>query len=236
MGIAKNRVLVGGIGLVAAAAVLVGCSDDKGTSSSSSTAAKGSGTSQVAPGVSTGGSTSVKVEGQDLAGVDLNSVTCVKAGGKINVASGSAGGQQGLGVVMTDEATPKVESVALVVDGNALAVASMGGASTGSADVAVDGNNYTITGDAVGADMKNPMSGMITKKFENMVPGSGRATGGAAGVPYTPPASASPAPFALHVPGTRLMMQPCRSPVTWSGPASSPSPMTRWPPRSSCSR
>jgi ipoprotein LpqH len=67
---------------------------------------------------------------------------------------------------MTDEATPKVESVALVVDGNALAVASMGGASTGSADVAVDGNSYTITGDAVGADMKNPMSGMISKKFE----------------------------------------------------------------------
>jgi lipoprotein LpqH len=162
MGIAKNRVLVGGIGLVAAAAVLVGCSADKGTSSSSSSAAKGSGTSQV----STGGSTSVKVEGQDLAGVDLNSVTCVKAGGKINVASGSAGGQQGLGVVMTDEASPKVESVALVVDGNALAVSSMGGASTGSADVAVDGKNYTITGDAVGADMKNPMSGMITKKFE----------------------------------------------------------------------
>ena len=162
MGIAKNRVLVGGIGLIAAAAVLVGCSDDKGTSSSSSTAAKGTGTSQV----STGGSTSVKVEGQDLAGVDLNSVTCVKAGGKINVASGSAGGQQGLGVVMTDEATPKVESVALVVDGNALAVASMGGASTGSADVAVDGSNYTITGEAVGADMKNPMAGMITKKFE----------------------------------------------------------------------
>jgi ipoprotein LpqH len=88
MGIAKNRVLVGGIGLVAAAAVLVGCSDSKATSPSSSTAAKGSGTSQV----STGGSTSVKVEGQDLAGVDLNSVTCVKSAGKINVASGSAGG------------------------------------------------------------------------------------------------------------------------------------------------
>jgi ipoprotein LpqH len=67
---------------------------------------------------------------------------------------------------MTDEATPKVESVALVVDGNALAVSSMGGASTGSAQVAVDGSSYTITGDAVGADMKNPMSGMITKKFE----------------------------------------------------------------------
>ena len=140
MGIAKNRILVGGIGLIAAAAVLVGCSDDKGSSASSTSAATASGPAQV----STGGNTSVKVEGQDLAGVDMKSVTCVKAGGKINVASGSAGGQQGLGVVMTDEATPKVESVGLVVDGNALAVASMGGASTGSAQVAVDGNNYTI--------------------------------------------------------------------------------------------
>jgi ipoprotein LpqH len=162
MGIAKNRILVGGIGLIAAAAVLVGCSDDKGSAPSSTPAATGTGPAQV----STGGNTSVKVEGQDLAGVDLKSVTCVKAGGKINVASGSAGGQQGLGVVMTDEATPKVESVGLVVDGNALAVASMGGAATGSAEVAVDGNNYTITGEAVGADMKNPMAGMITKKFE----------------------------------------------------------------------
>ena len=118
MGTSRNRVLAAGIGLVAAAAVLVGCSDDKGTTpaASSSPAASGGGTSQV----STGGNTEVKVEGQDLAGLDLSTVTCVKQAGKINVASGSATG--GLGVVMTDEATPKVESLGLTVDGNALAV------------------------------------------------------------------------------------------------------------------
>jgi len=162
MGTSRNRVLAAGIGLVAAAAVLVGCSDDKGTApaASSSPAASGGGTSQV----STGGSTEVKVEGQDLAGLDLSTVTCVKQAGKINVASGSATG--GLGVVMTDEATPKVESLGLTVDGNALAVSSMGGMNTGSADVKVDGSTYTITGEAAGADMKNPMAGMITKKFE----------------------------------------------------------------------
>jgi ipoprotein LpqH len=162
MGTSRNRVLVAGIGLVAAAAVLVGCSDDKGTTpaASSSSAASGGGTSQV----STGGNTEVKVEGQDLAGLDLSTVTCVKQAGKINVASGSATG--GLGVVMTDEATPKVESLGLTVDGNALAVSSMGGMNTGSADVKVDGSTYTITGEAAGADMKNPMAGMITKKFE----------------------------------------------------------------------
>jgi lipoprotein LpqH len=162
MGTSRNRVLAAGIGLVAAAAVLVGCSDDKGTTpaASSSPAASGGGTSQV----STGGNTEVKVEGQDLAGLDLSTVTCVKQAGKINVASGSATG--GLGVVMTDEATPKVESLGLTVDGNALAVSSMGGMNTGSADVKVDGSTYTITGEAAGADMKNPMAGMITKKFE----------------------------------------------------------------------
>lgn len=157
-----KRIVTAGIAMVAAGMVLVGCSNDKGSTPASSTHAA-SGSSSA---VSTGGNTVIKVEGQDLAGVDLKTVTCVKAAGKINVASGSAGGQQGLGVVMTDEATPKVESVGLVVDGNALAVANSMGMSTGSADVAVDGSTYTITGEAVGADMKNPMAGMISKKFE----------------------------------------------------------------------
>ena len=53
----------------------------------------------------------------------------------------------------------------MVVDGNALAVSNMGGMKSGSADVKVDGSTYTITGEATGADMKNPMAGMITKPF-----------------------------------------------------------------------
>ena len=159
----KKRVVTAGIGLVAATLMLVGCSDDKGSEPSSSTGASGSSSTQV----SSGGNSEVKVEGQDLAGLDLNSVTCVKAAGKINIASAPiGGGAQGLGVVMTDEATPKVESLGLVVDGSALAVSEMGGMKTGSAEVAVDGSTYTITGEAAGADMNNPMAGMITKKFE----------------------------------------------------------------------
>src|SRR4051812_42708875 len=89
-----NRVVVGVVGLAAAAAVLVGCSDNK-TGPASATAAGGSQ-------VSTGGSTEVKVDGKDLSGLDLKSVTCVKQAGKINVASGAVNGQAGLGVVMTD--------------------------------------------------------------------------------------------------------------------------------------
>jgi ipoprotein LpqH len=123
-----NRVVVGVVGLAAAAAVLVGCSDDK-SGAASATAAGGAQ-------VSSGGSTEVKVDGNDLAGLDVNSVTCVKQGGKINVASGAVGGQQGLAVVMTDEATPKVESLGMVVDGNALAVTNSMGAQVGKADAA----------------------------------------------------------------------------------------------------
>jgi ipoprotein LpqH len=66
---------------------------------------------------------------------------------------------------MTDEATPKVQSLAMVVDGNMLGVSNTGGASTGSAQVKVDGGTYTITGDATGADTRNPMAGIITKPF-----------------------------------------------------------------------
>ncbi|HET6733060.1 lipoprotein LpqH [Mycobacterium sp.] len=157
-----NRVVAGLIGLAAAATVLVGCSDDKGSEPAPASSPAAAGGSEV----STGGATEVKVEGSDLAGLDPASVTCVKQAGKINIGSGAAGPQQALGVVMTDEATPVVESLALVVDGNALAVANNMGMKTGSAEVKVDGDTYTITGEAQGADMKNPMAGMITKKFE----------------------------------------------------------------------
>src|SRR5262245_8047287 len=150
-----NRVIAGAVGLAAVGAVVVGCSSDKSATSSSTSSAK----------VSTGGNTAVKVGGSDLAGLDLKSVTCVKQGGKITVASGAVGGQQGLGVVMTDEATPKVQSLGLVYDGSALAVSENMGMKVGSADVKVDGSTYTISGEASGADMKNPMAGMITKPF-----------------------------------------------------------------------
>ncbi|WP_165609704.1 lipoprotein LpqH, partial [Mycolicibacterium fortuitum] len=102
-----NRVIAAAMGLLATGAVLVGCSNDKPADKQADKPAASAGDSKV----STGGNTVVKVGGADLAGLDLNSVTCVKQGGKINVASAAIGGQQGLGVVMTDEATPKVESV-----------------------------------------------------------------------------------------------------------------------------
>jgi ipoprotein LpqH len=150
-----KRVIAAVIGLLGAAALLMGCSSG-GSSNSASPAAQ----------VSTSGAgAEVQVDGKPLQGLDLNSVTCVKQGGRINIASGSVGGQQGLAVVMTDESTPKVQSLGMVVDGNMLAVSSTGGPSAGSADVKVDGNTYTISGQAAGADMKNPMAGVISKPF-----------------------------------------------------------------------
>ncbi|WP_077087345.1 lipoprotein LpqH [Mycobacterium rhizamassiliense] len=150
-----KRLLVAGIGTLGLASALVGCSDN------GHSAAPASSTASVASGTQA----QVKVGGSDLSGLNPASVTCVKQGGKIDIGSGSTGGtQQALAVVMTDANPPTVDSLALVVDGNALSVANMG-AKVGSANVAVDGKTYTITGQAQGADLKNPMAGMITKDF-----------------------------------------------------------------------
>src|SRR3954465_5433142 len=152
-----NRVVVGVVGLAAAAAVLVGCSDDK----SGPAVATAAGGSQG----STGGSTEVKVDGKALSGLDLKSVTCVKQGGKINVASAAVNGQAGLAVVMSEANPPTVEPLGMTVDGNALAVTNSMGAQVGKADVKVDGSTYTITGEAAGADMKTPRPGITPKRF-----------------------------------------------------------------------
>lgn len=148
---------IGTLGCAAASVALVGCSGGGHTAAPAPS---------TTPSASTGTNAQVKVGGTDLAGVNPASVTCVRTGGKIDIGSGStAGAQQALAVVMTDEANPKVQSVALFVDGNALAVSDNVGAKVGSASVAVDGKTYTITGQAQGADIKNPMAGMITKDF-----------------------------------------------------------------------
>lgn len=158
-GTAVKRLLVGAIGTLGVASALVGCSSGGHSASPASS---------TAPSASTGTGTNaeVKVGGTDLAGLNPSAVTCVRTGGKIDIGSGSTGGpQQALAVVMTDANPPAVESLALFVDGNALSVSNGMGAKVGSANVAVDGKTYTITGQAQGADMKNPMAGMITKDF-----------------------------------------------------------------------
>lgn len=153
-----KRVIAVAIGTLGCASALVGCSSGGHTASPAS-----SGPASVSTGAGT--DAKVQVGGSELAGLNPSSVTCVKQAGKINIGSGSAGGQQALAVVMTDGNPPTVDSLAMVVDGNALSVADNMGAKVGSAKVSVDGKTYTITGQAQGADMKNPMAGMITKDF-----------------------------------------------------------------------
>ena len=159
-GNAVKRLLVGAIATLGCASALVACSSGGHTASPASS---------TAPSVAAGGSgAQVKVGGTDLAGLNPASVTCVRQGGMIDIGSGAptaAGAKQALAVVMTDEATPKVQSLALFVDGSALSVSNAMGMKVGSANVAVDGKTYTITGQAQGADMKNPMAGMVTKDF-----------------------------------------------------------------------
>ncbi len=149
-----KRVLAVAIGTLGCASALVACSSGGHSASPASSVSTG------------GGGAQVKVGGADLPGLNPSSVTCVKQGGKIDIGSGATGGtQQALAVVMSDANPPTVDSLALVVDGNALSVANGMGGKVGSASVAVDGKSYTITGQAQGADLKNPMAGMITKDF-----------------------------------------------------------------------
>lgn len=152
-----KRVIAVAIGTLGCASALVGCSSGGHSASPAS-----GGPASVA--TNNGAGTEVKVGGADLPGLNPSSVTCVKQGGKINIGSGSTGGQQALAVVMAD-GNPTVESLAMVVDGNALSVADNMGSKVGSAKVSVDGKTYTISGQAEGADLKNPMAGMITKEF-----------------------------------------------------------------------
>lgn len=153
-----KRVLAVAIGTLGCASALVACSSGGHSASPAASPA-----SSVSTG---GGGAQVKVGGADLPGLNPSSVTCVKQGGKIDIGSGATGGtQQALAVVMSDANPPTVDSLALVVDGNALSVANGMGGKVGSAQVAVDGKTYTITGQAQGADLKNPMAGMITKDF-----------------------------------------------------------------------
>ncbi|CAM3204885.1 hypothetical protein BST27_28325 [Mycobacterium intermedium] len=153
-----KRAIAVAIGTLGCASILVGCSSGGGGGHAASPSSAGGGDGKEK-------TTKVEVGGAPLAGVDPASVTCVKQGGKINIGSGTNNGQQALAVVMTDGNPPTVDSLAMVVDGNALSVANSMGQNVGEATVSVEGKTYTITGKAQGADLKNPMAGMITKDF-----------------------------------------------------------------------
>jgi ipoprotein LpqH len=153
-------VVVGGAAVLIAG--LSGCSSgDKSaestttteaTSATATTSAAESPTATAAP-----GGTKVTIDGQDQ---QVNgTVVCSAMGGNMNIAIGEAA--TGIAAVISEGDSPTVTSVGL---GNVNGVTLAVGAGAGDATATKDGNTYTISGNATGIDMANPMA-PVTKPF-----------------------------------------------------------------------
>ena len=143
-------VAVGGAAIVVAG--LAGCSDKK-SSEATETAASGTGKAKVT------------VDGQDQN--IQGAISCVTQGDTVNIAIGETtqGATTGIGAQVSTGDSPTVKNVALGTV-NGIALAYTAGTGQGNAEAKKDGKTYTITGNAVGADMANPMAGMQTKPFQ----------------------------------------------------------------------
>jgi len=162
MGVKRGLlVAVGGAAILIAG--LSGCSSgDKKAETTSSAASSESSKASESSAAPSGGETKLTIDGADqaLSGTPV----CATMGGTVNIAIGQAG--TGIAAVLSEGDSPTVTSVALGnVGGAALAV----GPGVGDATATKDGNTYTIKGNATGADMANPMAGMVTKPFELVV-------------------------------------------------------------------
>ena len=142
-------VAIGGAAIVVAG--LAGCSSNK-SSEATQTAASGTGKAKV----------TIDGKDQNIQG----DIGCVTQGDTVNIAIGDTapGSTTGISAQVTTGDSPTVKNVALgTVDGIALAYTA--GTGQGNAEAKKDGKTYTISGNAVGADMSNPMAGMQTKPF-----------------------------------------------------------------------
>ncbi|BBX33744.1 MULTISPECIES: lipoprotein LpqH [Mycolicibacterium] len=153
-------VVVGGAAVVIAG--LSGCSSDEKKSESTASATATASAEGGGASVTTGsGTAKVTIDGKDhpVSG----SIACVKQGGNVNIALGQ--GMTGITAVVSEADPPAVTAVQLGnIDGVMLQYGA--GAPGGSAEATKDGNKYTIKGNATGADMANPMAGVVTKPFE----------------------------------------------------------------------
>lgn len=145
-------IAVGGAAIVVAG--MSGCSSgDKSSTESSSSEASSSAEASA--------DTKVSIDGQDqnVAG----SVVCTTMGDTVAIAIGEA--TTGIAATVTTGDSPTVKQVGLG-NVNGAVLGFQEGAPGGEATVEKDGNSYTIKGTASGADMANPMAGMVTKPFE----------------------------------------------------------------------
>lgn len=165
----KRGLLVAVSGAAMLIAGLSGCSSsaekpaDSSSSSASASSSKAESSSESSsPSASSGSGADNKVtiDGQDQ-GVK-GTVTCVKMGGNMNIAIGDAG--TGIAVTAAEDGS----SVSAVGLGNVNGVVLAVGPGAGDAKAEVDGNKWTVSGNATGVDMANPLT-PVTKPFEIQV-------------------------------------------------------------------
>ncbi|MEU0540164.1 lipoprotein LpqH [Nocardia sp. NPDC005978] len=152
-----------------AALLVTGCSDDSGTSTTSTSAATGASTpGNTAP----AGKSSATVDGKALDG--KFDTTCVKQGGTLALAltdtANATYGQLTVSATLTDDSTVQAVGIAGSKGGdNGLpyAIGYGNGMPGGSAKVVKDGKTYKVTGEGVGTpDMTNPTAGVKNSTFE----------------------------------------------------------------------
>ncbi len=121
-----------------------------------------SGCNSVDNPIAPGGDASIRVDGRDLALPD-KSVGCVTRDGRLYMSVGSTG-NTGITAVVTEGDSPEVMSVGLgAVDGVTLGYVR--GVPGGTASVKKMMKTYTITGEATGINMANPLN-PARKQFE----------------------------------------------------------------------
>jgi ipoprotein LpqH len=154
----KRGILVGIAGAAIVVAGLAGCSSNKSNTSSSSSSSAVTASASATTGASTA---KVTIDGQNQ---NVNgTVSCVAAGGNVNIGIGDA--TTGIGAVISDADPPVVHSVGL---GNVSGVTlgySDAAPGQGNAQATKDGKSYTIKGTATGVDMANPLQ-PVSKPFE----------------------------------------------------------------------
>ena len=156
-------VAVGGAAIVVAG--LSGCSSGNnsatGSSSSSSSSSSASSSSAASTSAEASAQTKVSIDGQDQN--ITGSVVCTNVGDTIAIAIGQQ--TTGIAATVTTGDSPTVKQVGLGnVNGAVLGYSQ--GVPGGEASVTKVDKSYKITGKASGADMANPMAGIVTKTFE----------------------------------------------------------------------
>ncbi|MBF6350517.1 lipoprotein LpqH [Nocardia flavorosea] len=146
------------------------CGDD--AAGGPAPAADAAATEAAAPAGEAGGDSKAVVDGKALT-ADFDT-TCAKQGNTLALAltdtANEQYGQLSVSASILDDTT--VQAVAIAgsqggSNGMPYAVGYGNGQPGGSAQVAKDGDTYTVTGEGIGApDMSNPMAGPATAKFE----------------------------------------------------------------------